>query len=95
MGAISFESALTVRLRGVDGDGLGLRSESAKPEGLHVDSLALRSCKSLAVSKFRLQVIDSKVVARDGIEPPTPAFSGLDIAIVNPNRKNEFGPTPQ
>jgi hypothetical protein len=23
-------------------------------------------------------------VARDGIEPPTPAFSGLDAAIVNP-----------
>jgi len=24
------------------------------------------------------------MVARDGIEPPTPAFSGLDTAIVNP-----------
>ncbi len=24
-----------------------------------------------------LQVVDSEVVARDGIEPPTPAFSGL------------------
>jgi hypothetical protein len=24
------------------------------------------------------------MVARDGIEPPTPAFSGLDTAIANP-----------
>ena len=65
----------------VDGDGLGLGSESAKPEMLHVDSLALPSCKSLAVSKLRLQVIDLEMVARDGIEPPTPAFSGLPTGL--------------
>ncbi len=38
------------RVAGVDGDGLGLRAEGASRRFVHVDRLALPSCKSLAVS---------------------------------------------
>jgi hypothetical protein len=58
------------------GDGLCLGPEGIELEGLHFCRVAFPSCKSLAVSKKPLQLIDSKMVARDGIEPPTPAFQG-------------------
>jgi hypothetical protein len=60
---------------GIYGDGLSLGPEGTELEGLHFCRVASPSCKSLAVSINQLQVIDSKMVARDGIEPPTPAFS--------------------
>ncbi len=38
-------------------------------------------CTPLHADIDRLQVIEDSMVARDGIEPPTPAFSGLRSTI--------------
>jgi hypothetical protein len=53
---------------------LGLEGTNVKRR--HISRVGLPPCRSIAIPLKPQQVVDYKVVARDGIEPPTPAFSG-------------------
>jgi hypothetical protein len=64
------------RVARVDGDSLSFEPEESRVQFVHRKRVALLSCNPLALSEKCHLVVDYKVVARDGIEPPTPAFSG-------------------